>query len=83
MFLLSVGDENLQLLKAADRIARFVLGQLLEYSACDDPHKRAIMVTQIASQMLQAAYPGPDSVAGILIETAIVIDAFTRPVGDA
>jgi len=78
-----LGEENTQLIQGADRLARFALELLTDYSEYEDPHKKAIMLIYITGQLLQATYAGPETIESILLETAQIVAAFAQPGGNA
>ena len=51
-----IGEDSIELIRGADWLAKHILEQLEENPACPMPHKKAIQLTQIACQFLQATY---------------------------
>lgn len=78
-----IGDDSLELIRGADWLAKHILAQLEENSSCENPHKRAIQLTQIACQFLQATYEEGEPLVDIMVEAAYLLDTFSRTGGNA
>jgi len=78
-----LGEESTELVQAADRLAHLTLMQLSDDPKCKDPHKKAIQITSMAGQMLQATYAGEESLSSILAETAQLLDTLAGSGGNA
>lgn len=78
-----VGSESVELIQAADWLGKYILERLITNGISKDPHKRAIIVTQLAAQVLQMSYKGEQSLGSIMLETADILQSFTTSRGNA
>ena len=72
-----LGPGSLDLLQSADRLAKFIL-EGVSASTSVNPHKKAIMLTFLTHQMLEATYEGNEDLLAILKEAHVMLEAFTK-----
>ena len=78
-----IDDDSIDLMRGADWLAQHILEQLKENPVCKLPHKKAIQITQIACQFLKATYAEEEPLVDVMVETAYLLDTFSRTGGNA
>lgn len=76
-------DDSIFLLQMADSLAQTILKQLVVSRLYENPHAKAIMVTEAACKFLQATYQEKETLDKVLEATSKMLKRFAERKMDA
>ena len=85
MFHRLLSKESVALVQTAERLSEYVIRTLGEFvvNADQDTHAKSILVTYLASRLLQSSYKGSSSMEEISNEAERLVNAIGGKIGDA